>query len=140
MAADQTQTRPTAPRGRALNRTLWTVQILLSVFFLVAAAVPKLVGQQDAVEIFDQIGIGQWFRYLVGVLELAGAVGLLIPRLSGLAALGLAGVMVGAVVTQLFVLGSVVMAITPAVLGVAFALIAWARQEEIRAITGTSGR
>ena len=29
---------------------------------------------------FNQIGAGQWFRYLVGALELAGAIGLLIPR------------------------------------------------------------
>jgi uncharacterized membrane protein len=45
---------------------------------------------------FATIGIGQWFRYVVGALELAGAVGVLIPRLSGLAALGLIGLMAGA--------------------------------------------
>lgn len=39
-----------------------------------------------------------------GAVELAGAIGLLIPRLAGAAALGLIGVMVGAVITQLFVL------------------------------------
>jgi uncharacterized membrane protein len=41
----------------------------------------------------------------VGALEVAGAVGLLAPRLSGLAALGLAGLMVGAAATNLFVIG-----------------------------------
>ena len=49
-------------------------------------------------------GAGQWFRYLVGILELAGAIGLLIPRLAAPAALGLLGVMIGAFFTQLFVL------------------------------------
>jgi putative oxidoreductase len=57
-------------------------------------------------------------RYLVGVLELAGAIGLLMSRLAGLAALGLVALMVGAVVTQVFVLDSAVMATTPAILGV----------------------
>jgi hypothetical protein len=37
-------------------------------------------------------------------VEIAGAVGLLIPRLSGVAALGLAGLMVGAAVTNVTIL------------------------------------
>ena len=68
----------------------------------------------------------------VGALELAGAIGLLIPRLAGLAALGLAGVMVGAVFTQVFVLDSVVLALTPAFLIVALSLIAWGRRPRSR--------
>jgi putative oxidoreductase len=40
------------------------------------------------VEMFANIGIGQWFRYVVGALEVAGAAGVLVPRVSGLAALG----------------------------------------------------
>jgi uncharacterized membrane protein YphA (DoxX/SURF4 family) len=56
----------------------------------VFAAAPKLVGQHTAMAMFSQIGAGQWLRYLVGTAELAGAIGLLIPRLAGLAAAGLA--------------------------------------------------
>jgi hypothetical protein len=78
-------------------------------------------------EIFAQIGLGQSLRYLVGALELAGAIGLLVPRLAGVAALGLAGVMVGAVLTQVLILDSVVMALTPAFLGGVLGLIAWGR-------------
>lgn len=33
------------------------------------------------VELFNEIGLGQWFRYLTGGLEVVGAVALLIPRL-----------------------------------------------------------
>ena len=69
------------------NTLLWTAQILLAAFFLFAAA-PKLTGQHTAVQMFGQIGAGQWLRYLVGTAELAGAIGLLIPRLAGLAAAG----------------------------------------------------
>jgi hypothetical protein len=74
--------------------------IALAVFFLAAAAGPKLLGEAYAVEMFVQTGAADPLRYLVGVLELAGAIGLLVPRLAGLAALGLVGVMIGAVLTQ----------------------------------------
>jgi len=130
MTANDTVTAPAPARGRALHITLWVLQILLAAFFLVAASGPKLLGEQTAVESFAQIGAGQWFRYLVGILELAGAIGLLIPRLAAPAALGLLGVMIGAFFTQLFVLDTPVLAITPAVLGVLLALIAWCRRPQ----------
>ncbi|MBA2473910.1 MAG: DoxX family protein [Pseudonocardiales bacterium] len=127
MVANQTLRAPAAVRERTTDIALRVVQVLLAAFFLLAAAGPKLVGQQYAVEMFTQIGAGQWLRYLVGGLELAGAIGLLIPRLAALAALGLAGVMIGAVISQVLVLGSVVMALTPAFLGIILGLIAWRR-------------
>ena len=127
-----TTTLPAPTRTRALTRTLWTAQILLGVFFIVASAGPKLFGEAYAVQIFTEIGAGQWFRYAIGVIELAGGIGLLVPRLAGLAALGLVGLMVGATITQIWVLDQPVMAATPVVLGVVFALIAWARRAEIR--------
>lgn len=52
---------------------------------------------------FATIGVCQWFRYLVGALEIASAVGVLVPRLSGLAALGLVCLMAGATMINLFV-------------------------------------
>jgi uncharacterized membrane protein len=132
----------TAPApGRARTITPWVVQVLLALMFVFGSAIPKLVGERTAVDIFTEIGIGQWFRYLIGVLELAGGIGLLIPRLSGPAALGLLGVMVGATVTQLFVLDAVLLAITPVVLGVLLGYVAWSRRAQLRALLrGRSGR
>ncbi len=77
------------------NKMIWAAQVLLAAVFAVAA-VPKLAGAHSAVAMFGQIGAGQWLRYLVGTAELAGAAGLLIPRLAGLAAAGLAADMAGA--------------------------------------------
>jgi len=37
---------------------------LAGVFFVVGGA--KLVGRQDMVALFRDVGIGQWFRYLTG--------------------------------------------------------------------------
>lgn len=133
MTANDTVAAPGATRGRALNNTLWVVQVLLAVFFLLAAAGPKLLGEQLAVEMFTRIGPGPWFRYLIGTLELAGAIGLLIPLLAGVAALGLAGLMVGAALTQLVILDSPVLAITPAILLVVLGLVAWGRLPQRRA-------
>lgn len=117
----------TANRRTAVNLTLWTVQVLLATFLLFASAAPKFAGQRDAVENFTQIGWGQWFRYLTGTCEAAGAIGLLIPRLATPAATGLIGLMIGAVLTQLLVLDPV-WALLPAVYAVLFAIIAWYRR------------
>lgn len=135
----QTNT-PIATRGKAAHRVLWTLQILLAGFFLVAAAGPKLVGETYAVTLFTEIGAGQWLRYLVGVVELVGAVGLLVPRLAGAAALGLVATMGGAIFTQLVILGTPLMALTPALLCVLLAVIAWVRRAEIRDLVGTATR
>ena len=73
---------------------------------------PKLAGAHTAVTMFGQIGAGQWLRYLVGTAELAGAAGLLIPRLAGLAAAGLAADMAGASIINAAVLHSGAIAMT----------------------------
>ncbi|MBA2429869.1 MAG: DoxX family protein [Thermoleophilaceae bacterium] len=122
-----TDPAPKPTPGRALNITLWVVQILLAALFAFAGINKLLAPQPEVVEGFTRIGLGQWFRYLTGGLELAGAIGLLIPRLSGLAALGLAGVMVGAVFAHVLALPPVALAIVPAVLSVVLVLIARAR-------------
>jgi putative oxidoreductase len=88
------------------------------------------------VEMFATIGIGQWFRYVVGALEIAGAAGVLVPRLSGLAALGLLCLMAGAILTNLFVLGT--SPLLPIGLLVVSALVAWGRWPRTRALFARS--
>ena len=104
----------------------------MGVFFVVASAAPKLFGEAYAVWMFTEIGAGDWFRYLVGALELAGGIGLLVPRLAGAAALGLVGLMIGATYTQITVFDGPATTVTPIVLGGICAAIAWARRDGIR--------
>ncbi|MET3615958.1 putative membrane protein YphA (DoxX/SURF4 family) [Rhizobium aquaticum] len=78
---------------------LWVLRILSAGIFL-AAAFMKLSGQQQMVDEFAIIGLGQGFRYLTGILELAGGIALLIPRFSPLGALLLLAVDAGAFVAQ----------------------------------------
>jgi putative oxidoreductase len=111
--------------GRALHITLWVLQILLGAFMIVASGVPKLFGVEAAAEGFDLIGWGDWFMYLTGALEVAGGVGLLIPRVSGLAAIGLSLLMIGAAVFNATILDFPV--VTPLILLAFFAFVAWGR-------------
>ncbi|WP_433193124.1 DoxX family protein [Nocardia sp. CA-107356] len=120
--------------GKKMNTALWTVQILLALFFVVASAAPKLLGAHAAVESFDTIGWGQWFRYFTGVVELSGGIGLLMPRLTAPAAVGLTITMVCAALTQMFLLGAPALAPFPLVLGVVFVWIAWQRRDSIIAV------
>ncbi|MFC0110828.1 DoxX family protein [Kibdelosporangium aridum] len=94
----------TGTKGALLvvNIVLWLLQIALGAYFLYSAYM--LFFETGMVNKFNDIGFGQWLRYVTGVLETAGAIGLLIPGLSGLAALGLALVMVGASATEIFIL------------------------------------
>jgi uncharacterized membrane protein len=113
--------------SRRVHLTVRGLQILLALFFGVASAAPKLVAHSSATEIFDVIGFGDWFMYLVGALELAGAVALLIPILSGVSALALIGLMIGVVVTQLTVFDGKNL-LTPVILSVPLAVIAVVRR------------
>jgi uncharacterized membrane protein len=113
---------------RVLHRTVWALQILVGVFFVVASAAPKFFGDPYAIAIFDDIGAGQWFRYAIAVVELAGGIGLLVPRLSAAAAIGLMGLMVGAAYTQAVVLDAPAMVTTPAILFALCAVFAYARR------------
>ena len=113
--------------GKIINVGLWMLQIGAAGMFLMVGFL-KLSGNAQLVELFDAIGLGQWFRYLTGSLEVAGGFLVLIPRTSRLAALMLAGVMVGAVVTHVFIVGgNPLMAI---ILLVVTTVIAWGRRKQ----------
>lgn len=104
-AASSTAAVPTRTTGptRRTHLAVRALQIVLALFFAVASAAPKLVAHSSATEGFDRIGYGDWYMYLVGGLELAGAIALAIPLLSGVSAMALMGLMIGAFVTQLTV-------------------------------------
>jgi hypothetical protein len=87
-----------------LNRIVWAVRIFVALVFI-TAGVSKLAGVAQMVEIFEHIGIGQWFRYLTGIVEISGVALLLLPASGFLAALLLGATMICAVITHVFVIG-----------------------------------
>lgn len=127
LAATPVVAESAAVRGRRARIALRTVQVLIALFYGIASALPKLIGNQYAVDAFDKIGWGSAGMYTIGALELAGGVALLIPVLQSVAAVALSALMVGAFVVQMTVFGGE-NAATPLILIVPLALIAWARR------------
>ncbi|MXM63008.1 DoxX family protein [Streptomyces sp. HUCO-GS316] len=113
-------------RGRA-RVALRALQVVIALFFGFASALPKLIAHPSATDAFDEMGWGSAGMYTIGVLELAGAVALLIPVLQSVAAVAVSALMVGAFVVQLTVFDGE-NAATPLILMVPLALIAWARR------------
>jgi putative oxidoreductase len=114
-----------ADSGKVRLITLWILSGLVALAFLGAGGA-KLAGSAAMVDLFDKVGRGQWFRYFTGLLEVAGGIGLLIPRYAFYAAGLLAVVMVGAIIAHLTVLGT--SPATPVVLLVLSGAIAWLRK------------
>ncbi|ANN22234.1 DoxX family protein [Amycolatopsis orientalis] len=128
------------PEGASATRSpsigtivVWIVRVALAAEFLYSGYLLFAGGHTE--QTFAEIGLGQWLRYVTGVLEVGGAIGLLVPRLGGPAALLLAGVMVGASVTELFILtnGGPVL---PLILLIVCATLAWFLQDQTRALLG----
>jgi uncharacterized membrane protein YphA (DoxX/SURF4 family) len=118
--------------SKAKNITLWTLQILLTVAF-VLAALAKFTGQPMMVEVFDRVGFGQWFRYLTAAIELASAAMLLSVSTAPVGAALLVCTMIGAVFAHATRLGG-----NPGpaiVLGVLAAIVLWGRFDQLRALT-----
>lgn len=120
-------TAPVPTRSKGFNIVLWLLQIGAALLFAMAAFF-KLTGAEEMVALFADIGIGQWFRYLTGLLQATGAILILIPAFAAAGALLLAGTMLGAVLAHLFVIGGsplgslVLLAVT--------AFIAWVRRPQ----------
>ena len=101
-AASPAARSTTATSRKALNITLWVVQMLLAGFFV-------MVGYSHALMPFDQVApqatwmndVPRWLSLFIGYAEIAGGLGLIIPAatrrapwLTPLAALGLVTIMI----------------------------------------------
>ncbi|MFN8589847.1 MAG: DoxX family protein [Thermomicrobiales bacterium] len=116
------------------NRALWIGQIVLAVVFLFAGSM-KLLTPLEALAAMSPFP-GMFIRF-IGVCEVLGAVGLILPwalrvlpGLTPLAAVGLAVIMLGATTTTVL-LGGGVMAAPTVVLGLLAALVANGRWPEV---------
>lgn len=113
---------PGATTERPLDKLLWCVQAFLALMFI-SASWAKLMGQPEMVALFTAVGVGQWFRYLTGILELTGAVLLIVPTMTRIGAALLATIMLGALTAHLFFLH--VPPTTPGVLFLMCGLVVW---------------
>jgi hypothetical protein len=118
--------------SRKLNATLWTLQSLLAVIFLMTGAM-KLLTPADLME--AQSPLPLFLVRFIGMCEVAGALGMLLPgllrirpSLTPLAAAGLVVLMIGAtVLTPIMISPDPVMTLIPAMVGAMAAFVAYAR-------------
>ena len=107
---------------------LIVIKGLLTLAF-VAAGFAKLSGVEMMVQTFDAVGVGQWLRYLTGVIEIAGAALLWLPRRQVFGAGLLGCTMAGAVLAHLFFIGP--SAIPALILGLLAAAVAYAHRDQL---------
>jgi len=114
------------------NITLWVIQGLLAALFLFAGSM-KLVLPIEAMA--GPVSLPGWFLRFIGVAEVAGAIGLILPwltwirpRLTPVAASGLVIIMSGATVVTVMG-GPAATAVVPFVVGLLAATVAFARWE-----------
>lgn len=110
------------------------LRVLLTLAF-VGAGVAKLAGVDMMVATFDAIGVGQWFRYVTGIIEVGGAVLLWLPQLQVLAASLLGATMVGAFLAHLFILGAAE-GVPAVVLGLICTAVIYLHRDQIDEILG----
>ena len=113
-----------------MTHALWIVQVLLALLFLFAGGM-KLVLPIE--ELTAQMPLPGWFVRFIGVAELLGALGLILPGLlrirpglTPLAAAGLVSIMIGATAVTAIMMDPA-MALMPLVVGFLAAFVAYGR-------------
>lgn len=120
-----------------MNIVLWIIQILLALLFLFAGGTKLVLSaeQMQSMASPNQVNLPILFIRFLGVVEVLGALGLVLPGLlrikkglTPLAAIGLTIVMIGAVIITIAGDG-IVMSITPIIVLVLCALVAYGRRD-----------
>lgn len=122
-------------QDKTKNMLLWTLQGLLAALFLFAGAM-KLIMPVEA--LVAQSSMPGWFLRFIGVVEVLGALGLILPgmtrvkkELTPMAAAGLVIIMLGAtVLTIADGLGAT--AAIPGVVGLLAAVVVYGRRGELQ--------
>ena len=119
-----------AKSGKGINVVLWVIQTLLALLFLFSGGVKLSMPIEPMAK---QAGLPGTFLQFIGAMEVLGGIGLILPGilrirtfLTPLAAAGLVIIMIGATVIMYRVNGAV-QALTPAVVGVLAAFVAYGR-------------
>ena len=110
--------------------SLWIIQVLLAVLFLFAGGT-KLILPLDKMQ--GPVALPGWFLRFIGVAEVLGGLGLILPTLlrirpalTPVAASGLVIIMIGATAVTLMG-GDVLPALLPAVVGFLLVFVAYNR-------------
>lgn len=124
------------PASGKLNTTLWIIQWLLAFLFLFAGGVKLVMSAEAMTKNMAGVPLPVWFMRFVGVCEVSGALGLILPGLTRirtgltpLAASGLVIIMIGATWVTVKANGALP-ALFPLVVGIFAAFVAYARWQK----------
>jgi uncharacterized membrane protein YphA (DoxX/SURF4 family) len=116
-----------------MNVALWIVQALLAALFMFAGGMKLVMPIEEMIKQMP-LPLPGWFIRFTGVVEVLGALGLILPWLLGirqgltpLAATGLVIVMIGATVYTLAA-GDIASALMPLAVGILCAFVAYGRR------------
>ena len=118
----------TSPKPRTI--VVRVLRVILGLAFLLIG-ITKFTGTSHTIDYFEAIGWGQWFRYLTGCLDVAGAALLLVPRYTFYGTLVLISSVGTATVLSVTVLrgnpfwGGLGMALQPLILTLLTIALAW---------------
>ncbi|MEM9972001.1 MAG: DoxX family protein [Pseudomonadota bacterium] len=104
------------------------IKVLLTLAF-VGAGASKLLGVEMMVATFETIGLGQWFRYVTGIIEVVGAALLWVKGREAIGAGLLVCTMIGAIIAHFVILGP--SALQSALLGVLSAVVLWNHRTQL---------
>lgn len=90
----------------------WAIRTVIGVLFVFIGR-SKFADHSEWVRVFAQIGLGQWFRYFTGILQILGGILVLIPRTFAVGILILASTMLGAAAFWILIGGEPLFAMIP---------------------------
>lgn len=123
--------------SKGINIASWIVQVLVAGLFMMMA-VPKLMSDPETVANFTRWGMPEKIYLVIGTFEVLGAIGLLIPRTSAYAAIGLILIMFGALFTHISH-NEMMMALMPIMVMLMLAFVAYVRNPFRRATVSLGG-
>ncbi len=119
-----------------VNIFYWILRVVAA-FIMLQTLFFKFTGAPESIYIFETVGFEPFGRYATGIAELIASVLLLIPRTTWLGAILALGVMAGAIMSHLTVLGIVVqndggtLFIMALVVAISSGILLWANRGDI---------
>jgi putative oxidoreductase len=118
---------------RGADRVVWILQLVMAGVFVYFGVAKIMPANAAWVQMFEAIGLGQWFRYLTSALEIVCGLLLLVPRAVPIAGSFLALTMIAATLVRLLILDHAVSALfAPAACFAALVVIVWYRRPPSR--------
>ncbi len=134
LTSDRATATDSEPMPKGFDLAAWLPRIGVAGFYVLIVGVDKLSTNPHGpwVKTFDQIGLGQWLRYVTGAIQITGGLLFIFPRTMTIGAILLAGTMAGAVAAWIFFLHNPASGLLPGGLLVLIVAVWWTSRQRAR--------